>query len=212
MTFPFRPDFQGRQTDTAPLAWLAALPNRPTVYVTLGTVFNVRSGDLFCRVLDGLSDLPINVIVTVGSQISPTELGPQPENIRIERFVDQWALLPHCDLVVSHGGSGTVLGALTHGLPMLLLPMGADQPLNARRCEALGVALALDAVDATSETLREASASLLRSASHRRAAERIKDEITNMPEQATVVSLLTELACESTSLFATEGPFPPSGT
>lgn len=198
----FRPDFQDRQTDSALPRWLARFPDRPTVYVTFGTVFNVHSGDLFHRVLDGLSDLPINIIVTVGSQIDPAELDARPENVRIERFIDQWALLPRCDLVVSHGGSGTVLGALTHGLPTPLLPMGADQPLNAQRCEALGVALALDAVDATPEALREAAASLLGSISHRQAAERIKNEIAAMPRQAVVVSLLTKLAGEGSSLFA----------
>jgi UDP:flavonoid glycosyltransferase YjiC (YdhE family) len=201
-TCVFRPNFQDRESDDVLPKWLAPFPNRPTVYVTLGMVFNVQSGDLFRRVLHGLSDLPINIIVTVGSQIDPAELGPQPENIRIERFIDQWALLPHCDLVVCHGGSGTVLGALTHGLPMLLLPMGADQPFNAQRCEALGVALALDALDVSPETLREAAARLLGTASHRQAAERIRNEITAMPAQAIVVSLLTKLARDGASLFA----------
>ena len=66
--------------------------------------------------------------------------------MHVRRFIPQSLLLPHCDLVVSHAGSGSVIGALTHGLPMVLLPMGADQPLNAARAEALGVAQVLDAL------------------------------------------------------------------
>jgi UDP:flavonoid glycosyltransferase YjiC (YdhE family) len=91
-------------------------------------------------VLAGLRDL--EVFVSVGAEIDPTELGPQPPNVRIARHVDQGDVLPRCRAVVSHGGSGTVLAALAHGLPSVLLPIGADQPENADRCEALGVALA----------------------------------------------------------------------
>jgi UDP:flavonoid glycosyltransferase YjiC (YdhE family) len=61
---------------------LEGLHERPTTYVTLGTVFNLESGDLFARVIAGLRDMPINVVVTVGRQIDPEEFGPQPANVR----------------------------------------------------------------------------------------------------------------------------------
>ncbi|HEY8788110.1 MAG TPA: glycosyltransferase [Actinopolymorphaceae bacterium] len=119
--------------------WLHERSGRPTVYFTLGTVFHQESGDLFSRVVAGLSELDANIIVTVGREIDPAELGDQPANVRVDRFVRQEALLPHCDVVVSHAGSGSVIGALAFGVPLVLLPMGADQPLNADRCLALGV-------------------------------------------------------------------------
>jgi UDP:flavonoid glycosyltransferase YjiC (YdhE family) len=105
-------------------------------------------------------------------------------------------LLPHCAAVVSHGGSGSVIGALTHGLPMVLLPMGADQPLNAARCADLGIARALDAVEATPETVRAAVATVLTDPSYRRAAERLRDEIAALPGPAHAVVLLERLAAE----------------
>lgn len=197
----FRPD--PVVEDQSP-AWLANLPDRPTVYVTLGTVFNVESGSLFSRLLEGLRTLPVNVIATVGPQIDPTELGPQPENVRVERYINQWALLPHCTLVVTHAGSGTVFGALSHGLPMLLLPMGADQPFNGQRCEDLGVARVLDPLECTPEMVREAAAGLLVSTSHRQAAERIRDEIAALPGQETATALLSGLAMERAPLFASQ--------
>ena len=181
--------------DPAP-AWITQLSGAPTVYFTLGTVFNLESGDLFTRVLAGLRDLPINVIATVGREIDPAEFGPQPANIHIERFIPQLVLLPHCAAVVSHGGSGSVIGALTHGLPMVLLPMGADQPLNAARCADLGIARALDAVEATPETVRAAVATVLTDPSYRRAAERLRDEIAALPGPAHAVVLLERLAAE----------------
>jgi UDP:flavonoid glycosyltransferase YjiC (YdhE family) len=101
------------------------------VLVTLGTVFAQESGDLFSRLLAGVRDLPVDVLVTVGPALDPAELGPQPPQVRVERFVPLAEVLPSCAAVVSHGGSGTVVASLAAGVPCVLLPMGADQPFNA---------------------------------------------------------------------------------
>jgi hypothetical protein len=164
------------------------------VYFTLGTIFNLESGDLFERALAGLRELPIDVIATTGSNLDPAELGPQPANVRLERYLPQSEVLPRCRAVVSHGGSGSLLGALAHGLPSVLLPMGADQPQNAARCEQLGVARVLDALHATPETVRGAIADVLTDASYRSAAERIADEIAALPGPEDTVPLLEQLA------------------
>jgi UDP:flavonoid glycosyltransferase YjiC (YdhE family) len=180
--------------DVTPPPWLRPPSDRPLIYVTLGTVFNAESGDLFARLLEGVRDLPVDVIATVGPQLDPAELGPQPDNIRIERFIIQSSLLPLCDLVVSHAGSGTVCGALAHGLPMLLLPMGADQPFNARRCEELGAARTLPPIRLTPAEVKEAVAFLLASDAHRKAARRMMAEIAALPGQESAVNLITKLA------------------
>jgi MGT family glycosyltransferase len=180
----------------------AHLPGAPTVYFTLGTVFNVESGDLFERVLAGLRELPVNVIATVGRELDPAIFGPQPANIQIARYIQQAAIMPYCAAVVSHGGSGSVIGALAYGVPMVLLPMGADQPLNAARCAALGVARVLDAVETTPEDVREAVAALLDTPGYRKAAGRMHDEIAALPEPASAVRLLEQLAAERRPLIA----------
>ena len=188
--------------DSAP-PWFAGLPGAPAVYFTLGTIFNMESGDLFTRVLAGLRDLPINLVATVGSHIDPEEFGPQPANVHIERYIPQSLVLPYCDVVVSHGGSGSVIGALAHGRPMVLIPMGADQPLNAARCVELGVARALDPITATPAMVREAVAAVLAEPTYRRAAERLRDEIAALPEPAYAVTLLELLAAQLGSGGAT---------
>jgi UDP:flavonoid glycosyltransferase YjiC (YdhE family) len=111
--------------------------------------------------------------------------------------------LPHCALVVSHGGPGSVIGALAHGLPMVLIPLGADQPYNAARCAELRVARVLDAVEATPETVREAVATVLADSTYRRNAERLRDEIAALPGPAHAVVLLERLAAEGQPLVAT---------
>ena len=165
----------------------------PVVYFTLGTVFNLESGDLFARVLAGLRELPVDVVATVGDELDPAELGPLPAHIRVERFVAQAEVLPRCSAVVSHGGSGSVLGALAHGLPQVLIPMGADQPLNAARCEELGVARVLDPVAATPADVRAAVAEVLEEGRYRTAAERLRQEFAALPGPAYAVELLERL-------------------
>ncbi|MEJ2856313.1 MULTISPECIES: glycosyltransferase [unclassified Saccharothrix] len=188
---PFPPSFR------APDAWLSGtehafrppLPDpatprphdRPLVYFTLGTEFALESGDLFERVLAGLRDLPVRVLMTVGRHVDPAEFGPQPDHVRIARYVPQDEVLADCALVVSHGGSGTVVGALAHGKPMVLTPMGADQPMNAERCTALGVGRALDPVTATPAEVRATVAEVLGDPAYRLSAERLRDELAALP-------------------------------
>jgi UDP:flavonoid glycosyltransferase YjiC (YdhE family) len=178
--------------DVPPPSWLEVLP-KPVLYLTLGTIFNRESGDLFERAIAGLRDLPGSVVVTVGREIDPASVGPQPANVHVHRFIPQSLLLPHCDIVVSHAGSGSVIGALAHGLPMVLLPMGADQPLNAARAEALGVALVLDAIDATSADIQHAAVTVLSEPSYLRKAELIRDEIRALPGPGHALELIEQL-------------------
>jgi UDP:flavonoid glycosyltransferase YjiC (YdhE family) len=171
-------------------------PGVPIVYFTLGTVFNVESGDLFARVLAGLRELAVRVVVSVGPHVDPAELGPQPAHVEVRRYLAQETILPRCSLVVSHGGSGSVMGALAHGRPSVLIPLGADQPQNAARCAQLGVGRVLDPIEATAESVRAAASEVLATPGYRRAAERIRDEFAALPGPAHAARLLTRLASE----------------
>ena len=161
--------------------------------MTLGTVFNLESGDLFERVLAGLGGLSVSVVVTVGPGLEPSALGRVPANVRVERFVPQSALLRRCDAVVCHGGSGSVTGALAHGVPLVVLPMGADQPMNAARVEALGVGRTLDAIGSTPEDIRGAVRQVIDDPTFRRAAERVRDEVAALPGPEHAVNLIEVL-------------------
>jgi UDP:flavonoid glycosyltransferase YjiC (YdhE family) len=178
---------------------LMELHERPSTYLTLGTIFNQESGDLFERALAGLGRLPGQVVVTTGRELDPASLGPQAENVHVRRFVPQSLLLPHVDLVVSHGGSGSLLGALGQGLPMVLLPLGADQPLNAERAAQLGVARVLDAAGATPADVYDAASAVLADPRYRRRAGLVRDEIAGLPAVENAVSLLERLAARPSS-------------
>jgi MGT family glycosyltransferase len=144
--------------------------------------------------VEGVRDLPVNVVATVGRALDPGVLGRQPPNVHVERYIPQAQLLPHCSLVVSHGGSGSVIGALAHGLPMVLIPIGADQPRNARRCDDLQVARVLPALEATPDRVRAATSAVL--------AERMRDEIGALPGPDHAVTLLERLATERRPLLS----------
>jgi MGT family glycosyltransferase len=169
--------------------WFGAL-EPPVVYVTMGTVHTDLA--VFHSLLGGF-DGDVSAVVTVGRQADPASLGPVPPRIRVESFVPQADVLPFCHAVVCHGGSGSVLGALAHGLPVVLLPMGADQPLNAERCAALGAGLVLDVIAATPEDVSEAVSTVLSDPSYRAAAERLRDEFAALPGPAHAVALLERL-------------------
>jgi UDP:flavonoid glycosyltransferase YjiC (YdhE family) len=116
---------------------VAGLPDRATVYVTLGTVFAGTPG-LFQTILDGVGSLDVNVIATTGRSLDANTIRV-PSNTRIATFVPQALLLPHCDAVVAHGGYGSLMGALRAGLPIVSVPIGAaDNVPNALRLEMLG--------------------------------------------------------------------------
>ncbi len=163
----------------------------PLVYVTMGTVFNDVKP---LRVtIQALRDLSLRVLVTVGPGGDPEALGHQPGHVRVERYVPQSAVLEYCDLVVSHGGSGTALGALALGLPQLCLPQGADQFLNAAAIASAGAGLALMPREATAEAVTDAVLRLLTDLSFRDAAARVSESIASMPSVEEVAALLETL-------------------
>jgi len=184
--------------------WVADLPDRPTVYATLGTVFSRSPAGraVFPMMLEALREEPVNLILTVGRDNDPADFGPQPPNVHIERFIPQSALLPHCDLVVQQGGFSTVTGALNAGLPMVVVPIGADQPDNAACCVALGVGAVIAPDNRTPEAIREAVGQVLADPTYRQNAERRRDEMAALPGPEYAVALLERLAVDKRPLIA----------
>ncbi len=171
--------------------WLDRLPNRPTVYVTLGTVFN--DAPAFRVLLEGLVGEDLNVIVTTGPNLDPAELGAQPPNIHVERFVPQSAILRHATAIVTNGGSGSVLAALAKGLPMVVVPRGADQFDNAQASVKAGTAIRIMPAELTPAAVRKAVARVLSDAKYRNAAHRVQAEIAKMPSPAAAVGIVESL-------------------
>ena len=110
--------------------------------------------------------------------------------------------MPHCDLVLTHGGSGTVRDALAHALPLVIMPIGADQYENGRRCAAQGVARVIGPEERTPAAIRAAVEAVLANPGYRRAAARLRAEREALPGPAGVVTLLERLAVARAPVLA----------
>lgn len=162
---------------------------RPLIYVTLGTVVtNARTLDIL---LAALAELDADVLLTTGWQNDPAELSMIPANATVERFVPQDEVLPRCSLIVTHAGSGSTLGALAHGVPMLAVPHAADQFENAAAAAAAGAARVVMPDELTESAVREAAHALLEDPSYRHAAHEVAAEIAAMPSAADVAERLS---------------------
>ena len=154
------------------------------VYVTFGTLFNQEEHALRTAVL-AAAGVAEEVVVTLGRGPDPTVLGGVPDHVRVEAFIPQADVLPHCAAVVCHGGSGTVLAALAHAIPVVCIPQGADQFANAANVERVGAGRSLDA-GASRPSLAEAIEHVLHDPGPRRAAAALCEEIASMPDRTAV--------------------------
>jgi UDP:flavonoid glycosyltransferase YjiC (YdhE family) len=85
--------------------------------------------------------------------------------------------------VICHGGSGTTLAALSAALPLVIVPLGADQFENAIACEKAGIARVVRPDNLEPAAIRDAVRAVMAPQSaERRAARRLADEIAAMPE------------------------------
>ena len=173
--------------------WLAALP-RPAVYVTLGTEPVFSRPDLLQLLADAAAASAPGVVVTTGPH-PPDAVAAPHAGVHVVQYLPQSLVLPAVDAVVAHGGAGTTVGALLHGLPQLVVPGPApSQQASAASVAAAGVGLRRDWTGVTPVQLREAVEELLTRADLRRAAQDVRDALTALPHPAEVVALLEQEA------------------
>lgn len=185
---PIRPEIPGDPAATLP-RWASELGRRPVVYVSLGTAPLFNQPAKFAPLLAGLTELDVEVVVTVSELNDPAALGTFPPSVHVERWLSLAALLPRCDAVICHAGTGTTLATLAAGLPLVLVPQGADQFDNARACARAGAALVLMPGHVSAETVSQAAEAVLPAeAPVRAAARRVAAEIASMPSAAQVAA------------------------
>jgi N-glycosyltransferase len=165
----YRPDFPDGPLDAS----LLDLPDdRPLVVAGLGSVahtFVPETPKVLDMMIAAMGELSCAAVVALGSD--PAEwAGARPENVRLMSFVPQPLLLESADLIVTHGGFGSIAEAIRTGTPMVLLPMFSDQSHNAARTARLGLGIQLDTASVTPASLAESCARALRDPYRHRAA------------------------------------------
>lgn len=126
---------------------------RPLVLVSFSTT-NQGQADLLQRVISGLAKEPVDVVVTLGKALEGLRL-QSSANVTILPNAAHDDILTKASVVVTHGGHGTVIRSLSHGVPLVVVPMGRDQNDNAARVDYHGAGLRLEP-SATPQMLGEA--------------------------------------------------------
>jgi len=188
----------GAHAEVAPTAgpapsWLEELDD--AVYVTFGTVFARAFPEVLTEAALGAAGVGVATVVSIGNAEPPAGLtaatGPQ---LRVERFVPQDAVLRRCTAAVIHGGTGTAFGALAHGVPVVVIPLGADHGGHARAITTQGAGIALRRDGLRAEEVTDAVRQLRDDPSYRAAAERLGRELAALPGPELAVSALEQLS------------------
>ncbi|MGH9006209.1 MAG: glycosyltransferase, partial [Acidimicrobiales bacterium] len=118
----------------------------PRVYLSFGTVLGHMSiaTDVYRTALQAVARLDARVLLTVGRRFDRALLGSVPANVRVEAWVDQASVLERAEAVVCHGGSGTAFGSVAAGVPVVAVPVFADQFENGRRIAGVGAGLVIE--------------------------------------------------------------------
>ena len=174
-------------------AWASAC-RRPLAYVGFGTVPLYRDRADVARVVGALNAVGVTAVCTVADpQDRAVTAAAAGTGARLEKFVSLPDLLPHCSLVVTHGGAGTTMGALAHGLPVLVMPQGApSQQRMADACTVRGVGRAISPDDLTDAALITEIQTLAEIPTYRAEAAAVADEIALGPDPDAVVQTLAD--------------------
>ncbi|MFI1026209.1 nucleotide disphospho-sugar-binding domain-containing protein [Streptomyces olivaceus] len=176
--------------------WVLDRPGRPRVCVTWGTSTSALAGDeafVLPRVVEGLAGLDVEVVLAVGPD-DRRKLGTLPAGVRVAENVPLHLFMETCDAIVHQGGTSTLLTAARHGLPQVMMPQTADNPFNAANFAGSGAGVTLDAAGADAGEIGAAVTRVLTEPAWRVAAEKLREEMAEMPPPSAVVRSLEELA------------------
>lgn len=188
-------------------SWLLDRSTEPRICVSMGSL-PLEAGIEGLRVtVDALAELPVEVVVA-GAGSRDSALGELPANARAGGWIPHDQLLPTCDAVVHHGGAGSSMAALDHGLPQLVLPQLGDQFANADQLAQRGVAEKLDLHERTTDRTCRAVEYLLAEPSYRARAREVRTEIATMPAPTEVATVLERIV---TAPGSTDGIGTPAG-
>ncbi|SDL88764.1 N-glycosyltransferase [Aliiruegeria lutimaris] len=187
--FRFRTFVPATAPTTAPPEWLPP-GDKPLVYMTFGTLAadEEHSRHVYAASIEAIAGLPVSVLLTTGKNAPHDLVQSVPDNVTVRQFVPQAEIFEHAKLMVCHGGSGTVLGGLASGVPMIVVPLFADQPDNARCLASAGLCIAVSDDDVPS--LRAAITDALENPEMRRRAGQAASDFAALPTVEDALDIL----------------------
>jgi MGT family glycosyltransferase len=188
-TGPFH-DGNGREKVDFP--W-ERLTGEPLIYASMGTIRNGRP-DVFRAIVAALAKhKDLQLVLSLGNQVDPKQIGQIPQNAIIVKRAPQLALLKQTSVCITHAGLNTVLEAVAQGVPQVAIPIAADQPGVAARIaeKQIGVVTSLEKLNPQhlSRLLNE----VLNNSTYRDSARRLQEAIV----KANGLSVATDLVEQS---------------
>jgi MGT family glycosyltransferase len=174
-TFDDRFQFVGpmtSRTETTAFSW-DRVGASDVVYVSLGTLFNADTA-FYRTCFEAFGGQAFQVILSVGTKVSLTSLGPVPTNFVVSPHVPQLAVLQRARAFVTHGGMNSVSEGLFYGVPLVVVPQMGEQAIVGRQVEQLGAGLCLTKKEVTASALRESVRRLLEEEPFRRQADVVR--------------------------------------
>ncbi len=196
--FPHTVRFRHDQPEAEPLPDWWEGDRSPLAYVTFGTVLGhmTIAAGVYRAALRAIDGLGLRVLLTVGHRFDPSALDPLPAGVHAEGWVDQERVLPSADVVVCHGGSGTGYAALAAGVPVVVVPVFADQFENGRRLADAGAGLVVEVAggsrarvvdESDAPRIRAAVEAILATPRYRERAQRIAAAMARSPSAGDVL-------------------------
>jgi UDP:flavonoid glycosyltransferase YjiC (YdhE family) len=160
------------------------VPGRPRVVLTMGTIAGALGGmDVVRGLMDVLLGMGMQVVIAVLAE-QRAELGYVPEGAVALASYPLEDLIADADLVAHHGGAGTTMTCVAHGVPQLVVPYVGDSFVTAARIEAAGAGVRVPMRDCTSDRIETAVQELLANPGYREAAGRLRHEMRSAPTVA----------------------------
>ncbi|MFE2973259.1 macrolide family glycosyltransferase [Streptomyces sp. NPDC059258] len=173
--------------------WVRPEAAERVLLVSLGSAYTHRP-EFYRQCLAAYGNLPgWHVVLQIGKHTDPRELGEIPSTVEVHPWVPQRAILEQADVFVTHAGMGGCGDGLRAGVPMIAVPQGAEQFMNADRLVELGVARRVDTADASAETLRAALDDLRADPEVARRSARLRAEALSEGGTPRAVRLIEEM-------------------
>ncbi len=191
------------------------LDGRPLIFASLGTIPDPTNPPVFRKILAACRGLDAQLVLALGNWKGNhgsvrERLGAIPENALVVDFAPQMALLDRAALLITHGGSNTVLESLTRGVPMVALPRSADQIGMAARVVNCGAGLRASFKKCTAEELRRLIRRGLSEDSLRQRTGQLRQAMQAAGGAPRAAEIAEEALTTHRPVFRKESPYPRS--
>lgn len=149
-----------------------AIQGKNPIYISLGTVFN-QAIDFYKLCFEAFGNTDHTIVMSIGNKVQIPDLGEIPKNFIVKHYVPQTNVLQYAKLFITHGGMNSTHEGLYYGVPLIVIPQSADQPIIAGQVADIGAGLALQMQGLTAHQLREAA-----------------DRVLNLPSFKTAVAAI----------------------